>query len=61
MKKSDVKCLVITGFGLNCERETAAACQLAGAKADKVHLNDKGAIIYTDFVSKQILSMLENK
>ena len=40
MKKSDVKCLVITGFGLNCERETAAACQLAGAKADKVHLND---------------------
>ena len=28
---------------------------------DKVHLNDNGAIIYTDFVSEQILTMLENK
>ncbi len=40
MKKSEVKALVITGFGLNCENETAAACRLAGATPEKVHLND---------------------
>jgi len=37
---SDVRVLVITGFGLNCEAETAYACQLAGAVAEQVHLND---------------------
>ena len=37
---SDVKALVITGFGLNCEKETAAAFRAAGAVADQVHLND---------------------
>ena len=35
-----IKALVITGFGLNCERETAAACALAGADPELVHLND---------------------
>ena len=40
MKKSDVKVLVITGYGLNCERETAAACKLVGATPEQVHLND---------------------
>ena len=40
MKKSDIKVLVITGFGLNCERETAAACKLVGAAPEQVHLND---------------------
>ena len=40
MKKSDVKALVITGFGLNCEKETAAACQLAGATPEQIHLNE---------------------
>jgi phosphoribosylformylglycinamidine synthase I len=35
-----VKALIITGFGLNCEKETAKAFELAGAKADQVHLND---------------------
>ena len=40
MKKSDVKMLVITGFGLNCEKETAAAGKLAGATPELVHLND---------------------
>jgi phosphoribosylformylglycinamidine synthase len=34
-----VNALVITGFGLNCERETAAAFELAGATATQVHLN----------------------
>ena len=32
--------LVITGFGLNCEKETAAAGKLAGATPELVHLND---------------------
>ena len=40
MSKSDVKVLVITGFGLNCERETSAAFEYCGATAEKVHLND---------------------
>jgi phosphoribosylformylglycinamidine synthase len=40
MKKEDVKVLVITGFGLNCEKETAAACRLAGATPELVHLNE---------------------
>lgn len=40
MKKSNIKALIITGFGLNCERETAAACQLVGAVPEQVHLND---------------------
>ena len=35
-----LKALVITGFGLNCECETAAACALAGAEPELVHLND---------------------
>ncbi len=40
MQKKDVKVLVITGFGLNCERETAAAARLVGATPELVHLND---------------------
>ncbi len=35
-----VRALVITGFGLNCENETAVALEVCGAAADKVHLND---------------------
>ncbi|MDP8209342.1 MAG: phosphoribosylformylglycinamidine synthase subunit PurQ [Candidatus Stygibacter australis] len=38
MKK--VKSLVVTGYGINCEGELAAAYQLAGAEAQIVHLND---------------------
>ena len=37
---SDVRALIITGFGLNCEAETTHAFGLAGAAAEKVHLND---------------------
>ena len=40
MSKSDVKVLIITGFGLNCERETAAAFEYCGATPEQVHLND---------------------
>ena len=37
---SDVQALIITGFGLNCEAETAHAFRLAGAAPEKVHLSD---------------------
>jgi phosphoribosylformylglycinamidine synthase subunit PurQ / glutaminase len=33
------KALVITGFGLNCENETAIALRACGAQADELHLN----------------------
>jgi phosphoribosylformylglycinamidine synthase subunit PurQ / glutaminase len=35
----DVQVLVLTGFGLNCDVETAYAFELAGAKAHRVHIN----------------------
>lgn len=38
MKK--VKALVITGYGINCEEELAAAYKSAGAESKIVHLND---------------------
>ena len=37
MKK--IKAIVLTGYGLNCEAETAYAFKLAGAIADKIHIN----------------------
>ena len=37
---SRVKALIITGLGLNCEKETAVAFEAAGASASKIHLND---------------------
>jgi phosphoribosylformylglycinamidine synthase I len=45
-----VKALIITGFGINCEEEMAAAYRLAGAEAQIVHLNDiliEGLSIHT--------------
>jgi phosphoribosylformylglycinamidine synthase len=35
-----VRALVLTGFGINCDGETRSALNRAGAKADRVHLND---------------------
>ena len=35
-----VKALIITGFGINCEEELAAAYNLAGAESQIAHLND---------------------
>jgi len=35
-----VKSLIITGFGINCEKEMQEAYTLAGAQADIVHLNE---------------------
>lgn len=35
-----VNTLVITGYGLNCEKETACAFEQAGSVVDQIHLND---------------------
>lgn len=37
--KSDIKVLVLAGYGLNCDHETAYAFELAGAKAERIHIN----------------------
>jgi phosphoribosylformylglycinamidine (FGAM) synthase-like amidotransferase family enzyme len=51
-----VRALVITGFGINCEEEMAAAWRLAGAQARVVHLNEvlAGSVDIHDF---QVLSL----
>lgn len=36
---SSVKAIVLTGYGQNCDIETAYAFELAGAKAERVHIN----------------------
>lgn len=50
-KKNRVNALVLTGYGLNCDVETAYACELAGASARCVHINDviSGAVSLKDF------------
>jgi len=40
MKTNSIKALVIAGDGINCEKETAHAFELAGAKATIVHINE---------------------
>jgi len=34
------KTVVLSGYGINCERETNYACQLAGADSEIVHINE---------------------
>ncbi|MEK7615791.1 MAG: phosphoribosylformylglycinamidine synthase I [Patescibacteria group bacterium] len=36
--------IILSGYGLNCEDETAFAFETAGAKADIVHINDVGKL-----------------
>ena len=38
--KAKPRVLVLTGFGINCDRETAHAFELAGAVAHQVHVSD---------------------
>ena len=40
MTKKTVTVLIITGYGLNCEKETAIAFQNCGARPDLIHLAD---------------------
>ncbi|MHC4525571.1 MAG: phosphoribosylformylglycinamidine synthase, partial [Planctomycetota bacterium] len=35
----DINALVLTGYGLNCDHETAYALELAGADAVRIHIN----------------------
>ncbi len=46
-----VNALVLTGYGLNCDNETAYALELAGASARKVHINSliDGSVSLDDF------------
>jgi phosphoribosylformylglycinamidine synthase I len=46
-----VNVLVLTGYGLNCDNETAYAFELAGASARRVHINAliHGAVNLSDF------------
>ena len=46
-----VKALVLTGYGLNCDNETAHAFELAGAAPAKVHINSliDGSVTLSDY------------
>lgn len=48
---SRVKALVLTGYGLNCDIETAYAFDKAGAQAQRVHINAliDGSVLLDDF------------
>ena len=35
-----VKVLIMSGYGINCERESAHAFERAGAECEIVHIND---------------------
>ena len=35
----DVNVLILTGYGLNCDNETAHSVSIAGGKSDRVHIN----------------------
>ncbi len=54
---SEVRVLVLTGYGLNCEVETAAGFRMAGARVDMVHVGDvlEGRVAMGDF---QILAFV---
>lgn len=48
---TQVKALILTGFGLNCDHETALAFELAGARPYRVHINSlvAGTVKLADF------------
>lgn len=48
---SKIKALVLTGYGLNCDHETAFAFKSAGASAERIHINSliKGEVSLDDF------------
>ncbi len=48
---NNVHALVLTGYGLNCDHETAYAFELAGASASSVHINSliDGTVRLDDF------------
>lgn len=48
---SEIKALIITGNGTNCDIEMAHACRLAGARADIAHISDilSGKVAIPDY------------
>ena len=48
---NNVKALVLTGYGLNCDHETAYALELSGAASHRHHINSliEGAVNLMDF------------
>jgi len=50
-KSNDINALVLCGYGLNCDIETAHAIELAGARARRVHINSviDGSVRLADF------------
>ena len=36
----EVKVAVLYGFGINCDHETKAVFEMAGATAERIHLNE---------------------
>jgi phosphoribosylformylglycinamidine synthase len=48
---TEPKAIILGGYGINCEQETAHAFRLAGARSDIVHINDlvDGRVSLTDF------------
>jgi phosphoribosylformylglycinamidine synthase I len=56
MNRRDVRVLILTGLGLNCEAETEAAFKMAGASPERVHLLDVlGATATTRLTDYRIL------
>jgi len=47
----NINALILTGYGLNCDHETAYAFELAGANAGRIHINSliDGAVSLEDF------------
>lgn len=47
----EIKTLVLYGYGINCDNETKRAFELAGAPADRVHLNEliEGKVSLADY------------
>jgi len=54
---SSIRVLVLNGYGLNCDHETAYAFELAGAQADRIHINTliRGSVNLNDY---QILTFV---
>ena len=48
---NDVNVVVLTGYGLNCDHETAYGFELSGAKAHRIHINSliDGSVSLDDF------------
>ncbi|MBW1891529.1 MAG: phosphoribosylformylglycinamidine synthase subunit PurQ [Deltaproteobacteria bacterium] len=48
---SDINVVVLTGYGLNCDHETAYGFELAGAKSHRIHINSliDGSVALDDF------------